>query len=353
MNDSPRPGRSGDELEPLFGVAGRRPRLPEHELAPIRAAARDAWRKPLRRRATRRLVGVGLGLAAGVLVAIGLLARGVRPVGTPAPVDAAPASLVGEVLVELGEVTVSGPDGAARAGLQAGSTVVTGSAGRAALRLSGGTSVRIDVDSRLRFETATLVALDRGAVYVDSDSRVAHAAIVVETPLGTVRHRGTQFEVRLLDGPAGSSGSSVRTEDSAAAMALRVTVREGTLDVDHRGRRYQADAGAELTLRADGSVEQSIAPAHGAAWAWTQQAAPPFLIEGRTLAAFLDWVSREAALPWRYGDASLESIAGQTILHGSIAGLTPEQALSVVLPGCGLRYRRMDGSLMLELDQRR
>ena len=350
MTDRSRPDEAGDELEPLFGLAGRRPRLPGHELAPIRAAARGAWRRQLRRRAARRLVGAGLSLAAGALVAIGLLARDARPVGIQAPVAAAPAAVVGALLVELGEVTMVGPVGAVRDQLRAGSTVVTGGDGRAALRLSGGTSIRVDVDSRLRLENATLVVLDHGAVYVDSDPRLAHAAIVVETPLGTVRHRGTQFEVRLFEDLSTPSESSA---GSAAAVALRVTVREGTLEVARGGRDYAAAAGAELTLRADGSVEQSSALAHGPAWAWTQQAAPPFAIEGRTLAAFLDWVSREVALPWRYGDAVVETIARQTVLHGSIAGLTPEQALSVVLPGCGLRYRRVERSLLLELDQRR
>lgn len=346
MNDSPRHDRSGDELEPLFGVAGRRPRLPEHELAPIRAAARGAWRRQLQRAAVRRWAGSAVGLAAGALLVVGLLARDARTVGRGSPTAAASPVEVGELLLEVGEVTVLGPDGAIPDGLRAGSTVVTGRGGRAAVRLSGGTSVRIDVESTVRLEAATLVALDRGAVYVDSNPRSPHAPIAVVTPLGTVRHRGTQFEVRLFDDLSAPAASG-------AAVALRVTVREGALDVDRGGRAFEARAGVELTLRADGSLEQSSAPSHGATWDWTQEAAPPFPIEGSTLAAFLDWVSRETALPWRFGDSSLEAIARETILHGSIAGLTPEEALSVVLPGCGLRHRRVEAALVLEPARRR
>jgi hypothetical protein len=36
------------------------------------------------------------------------------------------------------------------------------------------------------------------------------------------------------------------------------------------------------------------------------------------------------------------------VLHGSITGLTPEEALSVVLPGCRLRHRVAGGTFHVE-----
>jgi hypothetical protein len=36
------------------------------------------------------------------------------------------------------------------------------------------------------------------------------------------------------------------------------------------------------------------------------------------------------------------------VLHGSIEGLTPEQSLGVVLPGCGLAHRVETGALQIE-----
>jgi hypothetical protein len=36
------------------------------------------------------------------------------------------------------------------------------------------------------------------------------------------------------------------------------------------------------------------------------------------------------------------------VLHGSIEGLTPEQSLGVVLPGCGLAHRIDGGALRIE-----
>jgi ferric-dicitrate binding protein FerR (iron transport regulator) len=163
--------------------------------------------------------------------------------------------------------------------------------------------------------------------------------VAVVTPLGTVRHLGTQFEVRLLD---------PHPPAARADGALRVTVREGMVEVRRDERSYQAAAGAVLTLRAGGAVERDVAQPQGAPWEWTQRAAPPLPIEGTTLATFLAWVSRETGLPWRYADGALEESTHATLLHGSIEGLTPEEALAVVLPGCGMRHRRSDRALLLE-----
>ncbi len=323
--------RASDALEPLFGVAGRRPQLPEREVAPIRAAARAAWQRSLRRAALRRRVAVAVGLAACLLLGLGvfLRLRGERP----APVSPQPA--VAELVFEVGEVRLGGTS-AARHRLHSGGSVVTGSAGRAALRLAGGTAVRLDVDTSVRLESGTRIALARGALYVDADPSSAPVAVV--TPLGTVRHVGTQFEVRMLPDPAAAERPG----------ALRVTVREGAVEVAYDGVDYDADAGAQLTLRADGAIERDTAALQGAPWEWTQHAAPPFAIEGRTLAAFLAWASRETGLRWRYADPGLERVARETILHGSVVGLTPEEALSVVLTGCGLRHRRSADDLTLE-----
>lgn len=276
-------------------------------------------------------MAVAAGLAACGILVVGLLSRdnGPRSVRVPVPPP------VAALLVRAGDVTVTGPG----THLQAGSAVATGKSGRAALRLVGGASLRVDVSSRIRLESATLVALEQGAIYVDSDPRLPSVPVAIDTPLATVRHVGTQFEVRLLEDASARAPSS---------LALRVTVREGVVEVGHGSRGHEARAGAELTLRADGSIERDTAAVQGPTWEWTQHAAPAFEIEGETLATFLDWVSRETGLRWRYAEPGLQRIARETILHGSVAGLTPEEALSVVLAGSGMRHRRSEQALLLE-----
>jgi hypothetical protein len=76
-----------------------------------------------------------------------------------------------------------------------------------------------------------------------------------------------------------------------------------------------------------------------------QRTAPPFTIENANLAQFLDWVSRETGLRWHL--ATPGDDPEKVILHGSIEGLTAEEALSVVLPGSGYRYRIAEGEIRL------
>ena len=74
--------------------------------------------------------------------------------------------------------------------------------------------------------------------------------------------------------------------------------------------------------------------------------APPFVLEGRTLSDFLDWAADEGG--WRVELASRvrDTEIPKTVLHGSIEGLTPREALEVVLPTCGLLHR-FDGERLI------
>jgi hypothetical protein len=75
--------------------------------------------------------------------------------------------------------------------------------------------------------------------------------------------------------------------------------------------------------------------------------APAFDADGRTLEAYLTWVSRETGLEIVYGDPSLESFAAETALAARVdAPLTPEETLGVYLPPGGLDYR-VEGDLLV------
>jgi hypothetical protein len=166
----------------------------------------------------------------------------------------------------------------------------------------------------------------------------AGAGVEVVTALGTAREIGTQFEVRLL--PAAGGGGD-------APAALQVSVREGAVVVGRGGEDVRAEAGGAVTLTAGGGLERTAVAPDGGEWAWVQRAAAPMAIEGVALSAFLDWVARETGRSWRFGPEVPPS-AGAMVLHGSIAGLTPEAALSVVLPGCRLSHRVAGGTFHIE-----
>lgn len=205
--------------------------------------------------------------------------------------------------------------------------------GRAALRLAGGATVRLDTETRLRLASATVLNLERGALYVDTGSGPQpRKPIEVHTSLGIARDVGTRFAVRIVD---------------AGRTALLVQVRDGAVLTEQRGRAYRTQAGEELVLHHDGTAERREVTAHGPAWEWVLEASPGFDIEGRTLGEFLDWVSRETGWRVRYADAELADSAAKIVLHGGIGDLRADRAPFAVLPGAGLEGKLEGGTLVI------
>lgn len=329
------------EVAELLGLAGRRPEMPAADRALIEAAAHEEWQRLVkrqreRRRFASRSTALWLGAAAAALVAatIGL---GLWKQTAPAP--ALRPVAVATVELARGESRQVEAKGAGRpltrgGAIVAGDSVETGASATLALRLARGAGLRIDAGSRVRVISESRVALEKGALYVDSGGSDSHApAITVETPFATLVEIGTQFEVRLADG---------------SGPPLRLRVREGRVELLGDGRTAGASAGEELTLERDKSLRSATISRFGEAWSWVVAAAPAYEIEGRSLSTFLEWVERETGWTVRLEGAELADAAQTIRLHGSIAGLSPEQSVSVVLPGSGLDYRLGGGVLTVE-----
>ncbi|MEE8524641.1 MAG: FecR family protein [Thermoanaerobaculia bacterium] len=279
---------------------------------------------------------LALGLAAlGALVAVALIALWM-------PRSAAPETLA---VVEL----VRGPVGfyAATSGqepsqllslsvaqpIHAGAVVDTGrgTASRTAVRLASGPSVRLDAGTRVRWASSSAMELERGAVYVDSRGT---SSVEVRTALGVVRDVGTQFEVRLTPGPGGEE-------------SLQVRVREGSVDLESGGESHAANAGIELRMDADGVLTRGPCATHGPSWEWVLNAAPMPEIDGMSLAAFLEWVTREGGWELRFEDDGTAQHAAAIILHGTLEDLTPVEATAAVFQGSELAYRLEAGELVV------
>jgi hypothetical protein len=100
-------------------------------------------------------------------------------------------------------------------------------------------------------------------------------------------------------------------------------------------------AGERLVARGGGAVERGTLAPWDPAWSWTWSAAPAFELEGATLEGFLAWQAGESGRPLTFAP-DLEAAAGRrVVLHGSIAGLTPDQALEVVARTVGWRVERI------------
>ena len=321
----PERSAEADAIARLVRLAGARPAVSAERALRAELAVRAAWQASVAAR-RRRLVAVwggGLALAATLVLALGLAWRG--------PATPAAAPLAGTVERLSGGAEVVAADGSVApllpgAALTAGGGVATAADGRVAVRLATGASLRLDVGSRLRFATPSRLVLERGAVYVDSQSGVP---VTVETPWGTVEERGTQFEVRL------------------AAGAVRVRVREGGVSLSGEGGTWDGAPGDELLLTQGGELSRGNVPFHGAAWGWVQEIAPAYRLEGRTLGDFLAWFGRETGREVRWSDAAEQARALPVVLHGSVDGMSPEQALAAVLPTCGLAHRLEGGAVTL------
>ncbi len=327
-----------DEVARLLRLAGPPPTLDQAEVAAIRAAARDAWHRQLARRsARRRQIWAGGALAASLLVALGLAFRASERADPPGPPVARLELHAGALSVQSAAGTYELSDE-----LGAGSVLVTGADGRAALRMANATSVRLDAGSRVRLVSSSALALESGALYLDTGPHTPSGAaagrrseLAVATPLGEVTHLGTQFEVRLV--PATGTTSE----------ALRVRVREGEVRVATDREIHDVGAGSELRLSAAGELGRGAVAPHDEAWRWAIEAAPVPAIEGQTLASFLDWAAREMGVRWRVAGSLPAATPQAIVLHGSVSDLSPEAALEVVLTGSGLRSLRSGDELQI------
>jgi len=304
-------------IERLLRAAGPRATADELRQARVRAIVHDAWRGELHRRARRQWLwigGVGLAAAAAVLL------TAVLPWRPPTP--ATP-------VVVARFVSASGPLALESTVLMAGTRLETGDTTRATFSLEAGGELRLDVNTAVLLQGDRRLTLQRGALYFDSRDPAIDRPLVIDTPLGLVRDVGTRFEVRL-------SGQDVI-----------VRVRDGVVALERGQDQRTAGAGTELHARADGRVEQQPFSAADTAWDWTVIAGPPFKVEGARLDAFLAWASREGGLAIEFADRDLQRRMAGTILHGSVEGLTVAEALSVVLPTCGLRHAASPGRIFI------
>ena len=281
------------------------------EAPPAQApAAEQVFPGTVRRRG---LFAVAASVVMGLAVGLGLWSTR----GT------APASIVARVTAVQGVSTLKVGDA-----LTVDSRIVTGEA-TVALALPSGLSVRLAPASESVFESAERLRLDRGRVYVDSGSGAAGDPWVVETGLGEVRHLGTQYLVTI-----GTDG-------------LAVAVREGRIALQPaRGGTAQttAIAGERLRVAADapGQILRTALSPTDAQWDWIESVPTSLEVEGLTLGEFLVWYRRETAQA-----VTLDGVDAATRLHGSIAGLTPDEALEAIAAATDLDIRRVEGQTVV------
>jgi ferric-dicitrate binding protein FerR (iron transport regulator) len=314
-----------DPIARVLKFAGSRPQPDPERTADFKRAFRAEWHRVTEPRPQRHAFGwaavVGMGLAAALVLAW-LQPRRITPQPTVMQV-------VGRVVRSEGIVrglpatSTSSPSQSVTVGdeIRADTVLETAETGRVALALGVGISLRIDADSRIVLVGDRVVRVARGAVYVDSSAEKS-GPVLIQTENGDVRDIGTQFEVR------------------AERSSFRVRVREGEVLVTRNDSEMTARAGEALHVDQQGRYVRSTVPIFGPEWAWTGAIAPQFQLEGGTVQQFLEWVAREQGWRWRFVDTDTARRAAGIVTHGSLEGYTPEEALAIVLPTCGLSFVR-------------
>jgi hypothetical protein len=94
------------------------------------------------------------------------------------------------------------------------------------------------------------------------------------------------------------------------------------------GSAEAARVGERLIATSQDAVRREPIATFGAEWEWAERLAPPFDIDGRTVAEFLEWFATQTGRTVVYADAAAEQ-AAREVLTGSI-DLEPLQKLSAV-----------------------
>jgi ferric-dicitrate binding protein FerR (iron transport regulator) len=306
---------SEHDIERLIRAAGSRSAPDAERTARVRASVERVWRQEVSRRKHRRAWMGAAVLAAAAVILFAIL----RPAGQVEDTLVAPPASLAAVASANGRVLVNGALASSQPGgvLTAGSRLETGAGATASVRFTDRTELRVHEDTALRLDAAKTVVLERGTIYLDMSGDSA-GGYNVRTAAGVIRDIGTRFEVRFHQG------------------SLRVRVRDGAVLLERPAGVERTDAGGELLLDAGGRITHRAFQPFGTDWNWTTRAAPAFNVENATLESFLAWAAREGGWTLETPGGSFAESARATRLHGDITGLTPEEALEVILPTCEL-----------------
>jgi ferric-dicitrate binding protein FerR (iron transport regulator) len=317
------------ELERVLREALRVEPLGQDALARIRASVENEWKlvsnQPPHPVTSRKTLWGSLAAVLALVVLATLWqtwpASNSANFGRIARADAGDISVsfqfVRQRRVEVGDTLRTGER------LNVGGPVLISLTDGGTLRVAAGTVLEITGEAEAR--------LKRGQVYVDLPSGASpKVPFRILTREGAIEHVGTAFEVLERD------------------RLVRLRVREGRVRLHRGGEDVIADAGTELTAEPNSPVSRRSIETYGRDWLWVAALAPDYEIEGRPLLGFLEWASRELGRPLKFSDPHAREVAERTILHGSVRGKEPLDALSSVLATTSLSYEIRGNAIWIQ-----
>jgi len=276
------------------------------------------WRRDARRGTILRWL-VPAGVAASAVLAVMMLTQ-------PEPPAAEVAGTISRV-VSAGSLQSEYPEGSS---VHVGEIISTGSAEGVSLLLARSESLRVDENTELRVDATDQFTLLGGRVYADTGQFVYRdGGLKIETEFGLVTDVGTQFSVATTDN------------------MLDVAVREGRVDVQNDSDQYAARMGERLTLVQGETATIAELDTHDDYWDWIVALTPAFDMTNKSLLDFLKWAARETGRELQFESDESRMFAMRTDVHGSVEGLTPEEALDAILATTSVRYQITDDKVII------
>jgi len=319
-----------DKLEELFRHVSARERPSAEDEQAIRQALHEEWSSVTRQRKRRRSA-VAWSAAASVFLAVMV---GVNLVQNPKSIGpvmqlATVEKLTGTVLIQSsGDPATQSPE--VSAALEIGQQILSAVNSRVAIRWLNGESIRLDENTELRLKSAGEIDLRAGRIYVDTAEAGPTAELAITTPAGLVRHLGTQYMTAV------------------SADGTSVSVREGQVLLEAQGVETVADRGEQLKVNASGAHSLEMISTYGSFWQWTEELAPAFSSDGRSMADFLNWVARESGHVVEFASPQAEKMANDTLLRGQVE-MEPMRALAVVMQTSDLAPEVSAGTIVVRL----
>lgn len=311
--------RSDEEIERVLIEELRSKRLSDESLARIRVAVECEWTSATAADPGRRRFRHWRWASVAAAVSIAVLATAwfwsASPSGAP-----------------LGSITrLNGNASEVRTGLfghhplQTGEVLRPGESlamrGSALIALHGAGTLSMAADSLVDIIGPNEIRLNAGKIYVDKPAAaVTPDRLLVDTTVGTIEHVGTAFEV---------------VDDR---RTVRVRVREGRVHLYGKSADVVADAGTELISTPGGEISRHPITTYGPDWQWVAALAADYAVEGQSLLSFLVRVSRDVGRSLEFSSPEVRKLAARTIMHGSVHGQEPLDALANVLATTSLSY---------------
>jgi len=266
-----------------------------------------------RRQSQRRIT---LGIAASIVVA----AFSAWLLSDPADSVAVPSTaqlerVIGRTVMLNGENSPDGPVSGSGYRFLVGDVIATAEDSLVALTWDKRGSLRLNSQTQVTIISASAIRLDFGDVYYDSHVFGAvptdSAQLDIETPLGVVSHSGSQFMT------------------SITASGVRISVREGDIDVSGERHVLVVRPGDSIDIYVDGSSRRTPISSADPKWVWTAEVAPLLNLDGMSSMQFLAWIGRETGREIQYESPGAREMAKRDKLFG-IDKIGPLQALSVI-----------------------